>query len=102
MTPTITCPHCKREHALSYWIDAKGRKSLTYVCDRHPVHNTRGTMVDKHGGQAIQMRYSTTRVTVEKFVDGLDIPEEWSKGYAQKQRKARELQLLMPTTRKDK
>jgi hypothetical protein len=93
---TLDCPTCKRIHAAFYYTDNHGGRSLCYICDQVPHYNHNGNLQDKHG-LSLDKVTRTERRTIEPFVDGLPLREEWSRGWKQKQQDKAELQFPLMT-----
>lgn len=85
---TITCPVCKRDHALYYYVNSDGTKTLHFLCDKHPQNR----IINKATGYS-EVRY-VNKIHDVPFTDGLDVPTEWSRAYARKQQGKQQVDLL--------
>lgn len=94
---TILCPNprCARTHALVWHVDAKGKRTLCYYCDRVERQSK-----DKHLGNAIIVMTTQRRVAPDGVVPAPDVPEEFTAPAAEKLQEKNQLQLPMPTSHK--
>lgn len=85
---TVTCPDCKREHALFYYVDGAGQKTLRFLCDRHQRFQVTNKL-----NELDAMRYGVQVHQVE-FVPDLEIPTHWSAAWSKKQQDKQQKSLL--------
>lgn len=81
LVSTITCPNpkCKRLHALVWHVDGKGKRQLSYYCDRVERQSK-----SKHYRDAIIVRTTQRLVAPDDVVPTTDVPEELTRPAADK------------------
>jgi hypothetical protein len=87
---TLVCPNprCKRTHALVWHVDSKGKRHLSYYCDR-VERQARA----KHDGTAIIVMTTQRRMAPENVVAADGVPEELTTPAAEKISDKQQLQM---------
>jgi hypothetical protein len=94
MNPTITCPHCSREHALFWKVPVQVRWILTYLCDHAPVIRKSGKKLGETYLARKTFMVGLRGLPETKPYENINLPEQWTKKRAKKNQ--RDLQPELP------
>lgn len=92
----ITCQnvhHCKRQHALFWYVDATGKRDLRYRCDKIWKSKKTG-LINQDGTEQVTHYYGVGMLPFE-HEGKLDVPEIWSAGWKKKQSDKRQEKLTI-------
>lgn len=94
----ITCPHCKLEHALFWFVPSQGHRELSYRCDRFKTLRLSQKVVNIDGEHIQELKTINSRFIVEdveilKQAKKQKLSEVWSKKLIKKNQSKAQMNL---------